>query len=73
MPAPPATDCYKVYNLFMAEFRRKRSDTKIGSVEKKYNIDFGVRSDMKLGKFLKENGFPSLSKAIQKIDRAQKK
>lgn len=54
-------------------FRKKRSDTKIATVEKTYGVDFGVRSDMKLGKFLKDNGFPSLSKAIRKIDQAQRK
>lgn len=46
------------------EIRQKRSDTKIGTVEKKYNRDFGVRSDKKLGNYLKEQGFPSLSKLL---------
>ncbi len=50
-------------------FRRKRSDTHVGSVEKKYNVNFDVRSDMKLGKFLKENGFPSLSKALKQAEK----
>lgn len=45
--------------------RKKRSDTKVGSVEKKYSIDFGVRSDMKLGKLLIKKGFSSLTKAIK--------
>ncbi len=52
------------------DFRRKREDTRIGSVEKQYRVDFGVRSDMKLGKFLKESGFPSLSKALEKASRS---
>lgn len=52
------------------QFRQKRSDTKIGNIEKQYGVDFGVRSDMKLGAFLKEKGFPSLSKAL---NRAEKK
>ena len=51
------------------DFRKKRSDSKVGSVEKQYGVDFGVRSDMKLGKFLKDSGFPSLSKAIEKTRR----
>ena len=46
-------------------YRRKRSDTKIGTIEKKYGKDFGVRSDKKLGKYLKEKGYPSLSKLIR--------
>lgn len=54
----------------MAIFRRKRSDTQMGTIEKQHDVDFDVRSDMKLGKFLKESGFPSLSKAL---DEARKK
>lgn len=45
--------------------RRKRSDTKIGTIEKKYNRNFGVRSDMKLGTFLEKAGYPSLSKLLK--------
>ncbi len=37
----------------MPHIRRKRSDTKIGSIEEQHDVDFNVRSDMKLGKFLK--------------------
>lgn len=46
------------------QFRQKRSDTKIGSVEKQYGVDFGVRSDKKLGNYLQEQGYPSLSKLL---------
>lgn len=46
-------------------FRPVRSDTKIGNIEKKYDIDLGVRSDMKLGNFLNKKGFPSLSKMLR--------
>lgn len=46
-------------------FRSKRSDTKIGTIEKKYGKDFGVRSDKKLGSYLKEKGYPSLSKLLK--------
>lgn len=56
-----------------SQIRKKRSDAKIGPIEKSYGVDFGVRSDMKLGKFLKESGFPSLSQAIKQVDRAQKR
>lgn len=48
------------------QFRQKRSDTKIGTIEKQYNRDFGVRSDKKLGNYLKEQGYPSLSKLLEK-------
>jgi|GEM_PF-2303267 len=54
-------------------FRRKRIDTKIGSIEKQYDVDFCVRSDMKLGKFLKENDFPSLSKALKQVSKINKR
>lgn len=48
------------------QFAAKRFDTKISTIEKKYNVDLGVRGDMKLGNYLKEKGFPSLSKMLQK-------
>jgi len=44
-----------------SRFRQKRGDTKIGTVEKQYGRDFGVRSDKKLGSYLKEQGYSSLS------------
>ena len=45
--------------------RRKRSDTKMGSIEKKYGKDFGVRSDKQLGNFLKEKGRKSLNDLLK--------
>lgn len=50
-------------------FRQKRSDTKIGTVEKKYDRDFGTRSDQKLGNYLKEQGYKSLSELLSKTPR----
>ncbi len=52
--------------------RKKRSDTKVGTIEKKYNIDLNVRSDMKLGSYLEREGLPSLSKLV-KSDKSSKK
>ncbi len=49
------------------QFRKKREDTLIKTIEKKYGVDFGVRSDKRLGTYLKEEGYPSLSKALEKI------
>lgn len=46
--------------------RKKRTDTKIGTIEKKYGKDLNVRSDMKLGTFLKEKGYRSLSELLKK-------
>lgn len=48
-----------------SKFRQKRSDTKIGTIEKQYGVDLNVRSDKKLGNLLKEQGYPSLTKLIQ--------
>ncbi len=45
--------------------RKKRSDTKIKTIERKYGKDLKVRSDMKLGTFLKENGYRSLSEMLK--------
>ncbi len=46
-------------------FRKKRSDTKMGTIEKKYGRDFGVRSDKKLGSYLRQKGYSSLSKLLR--------
>ena len=47
------------------DYRKKRSDTKMGSIEKKYGKDFGVRSDKKLGSYLQEKGYKSLSDLLK--------
>ena len=47
------------------KFRRKRGDTKMGTIEKIYGKDFGVRSDKKLRKYLKEKGYSSLSELLK--------
>lgn len=49
----------------MTQIRPKRSDTKMGTIERIYGKDFGIRSDKKLGSFLKEKGYPSLSKLLK--------
>ena len=41
--------------------RQKRSDTLVGTIEKEYDVDFGVRSDMQLGTLLKIEGLESLN------------
>jgi hypothetical protein len=48
------------------QIRKKRSDTLVKSIEKQYNVDLGVRSDMKLETLLKKKGLPSMSKVIKK-------
>ncbi|MNF62815.1 hypothetical protein D3C85_110220 [compost metagenome] len=46
------------------ELRQKRSDTHIGTIEKNYSIDLGVRSDMHLGTYLEKNDINSLNDLI---------
>lgn len=46
--------------------RQKRSDTHVGTIEKQYGVDFGVRSDMQLGTLLKKTGEPSLKDLLHK-------
>ena len=55
----------KINQRLKGKFRPVRSDTKISTVEKRYGVDLGVRPDMKLGNFLKEKGYPSLSRMIK--------
>lgn len=47
------------------QFRSRRSDTLVKTIEKQYNVDLGVRDDMKLGNYLKKIGYPSLSKMLK--------
>jgi len=51
------------------QFRAKRGDTKISTIEKQYGVDFNVRSDMKLSTYLDNAGTPSLSKVLEKIKK----
>jgi len=45
--------------------RTKRGDTLVGSVEEKYNLNFGVRSDMHLSTLLARRGVESLSELLR--------
>ena len=47
------------------QLRDKRDDTNMGTIEEKYNRDFGVRSDKQLGHFLEENNIKQLNDLIQ--------
>lgn len=47
------------------ELRQKRGDTHIGTIEGKYGIDLGVRSDMHLQTYLDNNGLNSLSDIVK--------
>ncbi|OGG78317.1 hypothetical protein A3A36_03140 [Candidatus Kaiserbacteria bacterium RIFCSPLOWO2_01_FULL_52_12b] len=47
------------------KFVAKRFDTKVSTIEKTYGIDLGVNGNMKLGNYLKQKGYPSLSKLLK--------
>jgi hypothetical protein len=49
------------------EIHHKRGDTLIGTIEKEYDIDFGVRTDMRLDTFLEKNGYDSLKEALRDL------
>ena len=44
--------------------REKRGDTHVGTIERSYGIDFGVRSDMHLDTLLEDKGVDSLNDLI---------
>jgi hypothetical protein len=46
------------------QLRDKRDDTHIGTIEKRYGIDLGVRSDMQLGTYLKREDIKSLNDLV---------
>jgi len=50
--------------------RKKRIDTHVGTIEKEYKIDLGMRSDAKLGTALERFGVEDLS---QLLKQARKK
>lgn len=53
------------------QLRDKRDDTHMGTIERQYDRDFGVRDDMQLGNFLKREGINSLNDLIHS-DRGKK-
>lgn len=54
-------------------FRQKRADTKMGTIENKYGRDFGTRSDQKLGNYLQQQGYKSLSELLSDKSHPPKK
>ncbi|UED73997.1 hypothetical protein [Brevibacillus sp. DP1.3A] len=46
-------------------YRQKRGDTHVGTIEEKYGLDFGVRSDMHLETLRKREGGKSLTQIIK--------
>ena len=52
-----------------AALRRKRSDTHVGTIERQYGVDFGVRSDMHLGTLLKRRSSAWLTEVLLEAAR----
>lgn len=52
-------------------FRRKRGDTKVGTIERTYNIDLGVRADAKLSTVLKKFGAASVTELVRLVRAGQ--
>ncbi len=46
------------------QLRDKRNDTHIGTIERQYGVELGVRSDMRLGTYLEREGIKSLNDLI---------
>lgn len=55
----------KRYNLH--QMNTEPSKNKNGKIEKTYGKHFGVRSDKKLGNYLKEKGYNSLSQLLKNV------
>lgn len=47
------------------EYRQKRGDTHIGNIEKQYDVDFSVRSDMHLDTLRKQHDGKSLTQILK--------
>ena len=48
------------------ELRQKRGDTHVGTIEKNYNVELKVRSDMHLNTLLKKENVDSLDQLLRK-------
>ena len=52
--------------------RRKRNDTLVGTIEKKYGVDLNYRSDARLKTVLRETGAPSMTKLLEMTRKKSK-
>jgi hypothetical protein len=48
------------------QLRQKRGDTLVGNLEREYDVDFGVRSDMQLGTLRDRTGLTSIDALVSK-------
>ena len=51
------------------KLHKKRGDTLVKTIEKKYGVDLDYRSDAQLHTVLKKEGLPSLSKLLKMTQR----
>jgi hypothetical protein len=47
------------------ELRQKRGDTRVGNIEKEYEVDFDVRSDMRLDTLRHRTGLTSIEDLVR--------
>lgn len=47
------------------ELRQKRGDTRVGNIEREYDIDLGVRSDMRLDTLRQRTGLTSIEDLVR--------
>jgi len=47
------------------EWRRKRGDTNVGTIEQQYGVDFGVRGDMHLDTLRRQTGIDSMQDLLR--------
>ena len=59
--------CY--IKIMSSTIHKKRVDTLVKTIEKKYGVDLGYRSDAQLHTVLKKEGLPSLSKLLKMTQR----
>jgi hypothetical protein len=49
--------------------RQKRGDTLVGNIEREYDVDFGVRSDMRLDTLREQTGLTSIDDLLRHARR----
>jgi hypothetical protein len=54
------------------ELRQKRGDTKVGNIEREYDVDFGVRSDMRLDTLRQQTGLTSIRELLRHAREGEK-
>jgi hypothetical protein len=47
------------------QLRQKRGDTQVGNIEREYDVDFGVRSDMRLDTLRNQTGLTSIQELVR--------